>query len=325
MQNISLHIEYLLRTHDCVILPGIGAFLRTYRAAVCDSDGTLLPPSLQICFNSSIISGDGLLCHSVARRARISHEEAAVLVSNAAEECRNALNKDGEFAVGKLGLLLQDEEQCISFQPYKSIYDNIWKRIAPASARENETTTNIVSPESVDKTDSKYYIIKISRRAVRYAAMAAICLLTAATLLLPSANRFGNPGIITDKQYASVVPGIQNITTETKATDTENPSDISDSTDMLQVITEGDADESLVMSEVNDAKFYLIVATFSKEEDCQKFISTQPDSDQLDIVSSGKVSRVYSSCSDNKDELLKELNSAERKALHPQAWIWEKP
>lgn len=319
MQNISLHIEYLLRTHDCVILPGIGAFLRTRRPATCDeATGTISAPATQVCFNSSIVTSDGLLTHSVARRDKVSFEEASVMVSAAAESCRNALSHYGELAIGHLGLLRLDEEDRISFHPYRDLFDRIWTAVSPAAPTTDKTLEEEI-PALMP--DSRYYVLRVSRRAVRYAAMVAVCLLTAATLMLPSANRTA-PDMTVSRQYASVVPGVEKL----GAGNDRQASDASShATDLAGTGTEVETHEQAAAVTEQPLRFYLIVATFSREDDCRKFIEMQPDSSSLGIISSGKVCRVYSAASSDRDALTATMASAEHKTLHPQSWIWENP
>lgn len=322
MQEISLHIEYLLRSNECVILPGIGAFLRTYKGASLAEDGALSAPRFQVCFNSSIVASDGLLCHSIARRNRISFEQASVLLSDAAERCRNALMTDGELSIGKLGRLTMDVEQRISFVPYSVLYSGIWADIPSADESKERLLADVESRDADEQSsDSRYYVIKISRKAVRYAAVAALCLLTATTMLLPSASRndsfLGQPS----PQYASVVPGVEKLSRKAVISPKERvaceQSTVSESASLSE-----SAEEELIEAE---KRFYLIVATFAKESDCEKFIASQSDAATLSVVTSGKVSRVYSAASDNRDELVAQLNSPEHKSLHPQAWVWKNP
>lgn len=308
MQNISLHIEYLLRTHDCVILPGIGAFLRTRRAALFHEDGSIEPPCVQICFNSSIVASDGLLAHSVGRRNKISFEEAAVMVSNAAEQCRNALSTTGEVAIGKLGLLTADNEGRISFRPYRSIFDSIWKPVLPVSETGADAKTDTNTKEETTAENRRYYNIRIPRRLVRYAAILTVCLLSATSILFPSANRTLTP----EEQYASVVPVVEKITTPAtnKSDNKETPV-----TDTPTTMSE----------EVVSPKHFLVVATFANETDCEKYIATREDTTGLQTVCNGKVCRVYSAASNSKDELQAIMSSNEHKQAYPQAWIWTDP
>lgn len=313
MQSLSLHIEYLLRSHECVILPGIGAFLRTHKGATLCESGSIDAPRLQICFNSSIVSSDGLLCHSVARRAKITFEQASVLVSNAADECRNTLETYGELSVGRLGRLVMDDEQRISFMPYAIPFSKIWTDFTPLHSEQTAAKTAVDETSVSESRNSDYYIIHISRKAVRYAAIFAMCLLTATTLLLPSASRDNGSYLAVEKQYASVVPGVEKLGVCPNNTIAAHP----EQKDTVK------AEEPV--SDVKAKKYYLIVATFTKESDCQKFIDARSDSEELAIINSGKVSRVYSTSSDDRDALVEILNSPSHKALYSQAWIWSNP
>ena len=321
MQSISLHIEYLLRAHECVILPGIGAFLRSYKAATISDADEVCAPGLQICFNSSIVASDGLLCHSIARREKITFEEAAVYVSKAVEECRAALDVNGELSIGRLGRLMMDAEQRISFLPYTRQYGQIWNSFKPLAIDNNAQSIKDSSTQSgvVANNDKDYYIIRISRKAVRYAAIATICLLTATTMLLPSATRNGVRNASVEKQYASVLPGVEKLSVTPKSpvdTPTQQAPVVENAVNKAQ-------DDALTVPE--ELSYYLIVATFKNEADCHKFIAAQADKDDLAIVNSGKVSRVYSAASNNRQELLDMLNSSAHKSKHPQAWIWTNP
>lgn len=311
LQNISLHIEYLLRTHDCVILPGVGAFLRTRRAALFDEeDRSITPPALQICFNSSIVVTDGLLANSVQRRNKISFEEASVIVSNAAEQCRNALANAGEVTIGKLGILTADLEGRISFHPYKPIFNGIWKPVYTHHNTSAQTDRDRDRDETtaLSRPDHRFYTIRIPRKLIRYAAILAVCLLTTTTLLPPSAPLSKSNPV----QYASVVPVVEKLSSPV------NNDNSSDAIDTDSIIT-GDIVEAT-------PKYYLIVATFTNEADCQKFIDSRPDTPTpLQTVCNGKVCRVYSAASDSKDELKQVMTSKTHTDCFSASWIWTDP
>lgn len=306
-----------MRHHDCVIMPGIGAFLRTKAAAVCAGEGTVRPPRLQICFNSSITSSDGLLSHSVARRNKISFEQASVLVNTASEQCRNALANDRELTIGHLGTLSMDEEQHISFHPYPTLYSDIWTDRTPLSrSTKADDRRTAVMHNSFDP--GKYYIIRISRKAVRYAAIAAVCIFTAATMLMPASRH--DAFVPAQKQYASVVPGVEKLSAHKAEAVTKTVAE-----PVKVEVPSVPADTAATVREADADKYYLIVATFKKESDCEKFIASQPDAQKLRIANGGKVSRVYSASSNDRDKLIAMLNSKEHRTLHPQAWVWFRP
>lgn len=121
MEKLSLHIEFLLQNHECVILPGFGAFISIYQAPLFDTEiGVITPPKREIRFNQSLINDDGLLANSFARKLRVSHSEGAQIVSKYVSLLIDALNLDGEVTIGRLGVIKQDPERKYSFHPFNT-------------------------------------------------------------------------------------------------------------------------------------------------------------------------------------------------------------
>ncbi|MDE6528441.1 MAG: hypothetical protein K2L78_05290, partial [Muribaculaceae bacterium] len=78
MNSISAYIEMLLRKHECVVLPGFGAFLCNYVPArfADDNELTINPPSRCLAFNGELVDSDGLLASSIARKEGLTYEAA---------------------------------------------------------------------------------------------------------------------------------------------------------------------------------------------------------------------------------------------------------
>lgn len=110
MENLSLHIIYLLSRHDCVILPGVGAFIVTRRnARYNETAGRWLPPTRHISFNAAVRNDDGLLAHSFRRRLNIDFEQARKELELTLTELLRSL-RDGEpFHLGKIGTLHMED------------------------------------------------------------------------------------------------------------------------------------------------------------------------------------------------------------------------
>ena len=87
METVILHIEYLLRHHECVVLPGWGAFIaRRVPASFCMQGNVLMtPPSRGLAFNAELREDDGLLVSSMCRREKMSYPEAADYVRRQVE------------------------------------------------------------------------------------------------------------------------------------------------------------------------------------------------------------------------------------------------
>lgn len=113
------HLEYLVRRHDCVTVPGIGAFIVRYRPAGFDSrnPSVLMPPSMELAFNAELSESDGLIERSVARRNGVSFEVARRIVAEEAESLLRQLRTFGSLTLGRLGELIVTEYGSLLFEP----------------------------------------------------------------------------------------------------------------------------------------------------------------------------------------------------------------
>lgn len=117
MNDLALHIEYLLMSHDCVVVPGLGAFLVHESPAYHDAEaGRFMPPSRSLGFNQAITLNDGLLSESVARRRGVSLDAARTEVENAVSAFRHQLMSVHTLPVGNLGVMSTEEDTLI-FEP----------------------------------------------------------------------------------------------------------------------------------------------------------------------------------------------------------------
>lgn len=114
----------MLRHHDCVIVPRVGAFIVVKHEARIDyGTNSYMPPSKEICFNGSISHQDGLIASSIARKQGIPYSEACLLLDKETDTLVEQLAKDGEVAMGKIGVINLTPEGRVAFrqfyQPYK--------------------------------------------------------------------------------------------------------------------------------------------------------------------------------------------------------------
>lgn len=119
MYNLSLHIEFLLLRHDCVVVPGVGAFINVrHSARRDDATGAWLPMTREVRFNSALNHDDGLLANSFARKNEVSFEEGRELLRRETHQLLSTLREEGEVTLGQLGILRQ-EEGTIIFAPLR--------------------------------------------------------------------------------------------------------------------------------------------------------------------------------------------------------------
>ncbi|MDE7421723.1 MAG: hypothetical protein K2N35_16145 [Muribaculaceae bacterium] len=200
MDILPLHIEYLLTRHDCVIVPGIGAFIATETEAFIDlENGVIRPRCREISFNSSVVTDDGLLSHSIARLEGLSYEDARRIVSALIERLTSELNDEGEASLGMVGRLVKDAEGLISFQPrFSSAFSDLnpeiklTEKIAePANSADEMGVPATEVSETIDedvrivKVPADRYVFTISKRAVHAAAMLITILTIGLSLMIP--------------------------------------------------------------------------------------------------------------------------------------------
>lgn len=119
MFSIIEHIEYLVTLHDCVVVPGWGAFIANYNASSFDAEAGLMSrPRRFIGFNASVSHNDGLLAQSLVRREGIHYNEAMKFIADSVTTFRQQLAMDCEVSMGRLGYFRRNEGRFIEFVPF---------------------------------------------------------------------------------------------------------------------------------------------------------------------------------------------------------------
>lgn len=208
MDTLSMHVEYLLRDHDCVVLPGFGAFICDNRPAAFDCDGeTLLPPGRRLAFNPLINRNDGLLATSIARRESIPFEATSKKVAERIAHLRGELQREQRMQFGRLGQFMLNPEGITAFVPAElaginGAYFGL-KPIAlqPLQKAGQTTTTQVATEVNLRGAHRRRW------RAVRaYASGIAAVLAVAVTIGMFLLNPVR---ISTPTTEASLAPGIE--------------------------------------------------------------------------------------------------------------------
>jgi len=117
-RDISVYLRELLFRHDCVIIPGFGAFIGNYIPARIDrSEGLFYPPARKITFNRHLTGNDGLLIGHISSHQGIGYGEAREIVSNYAESLRLNINAGTAVSLDHLGTFSLNREGTIIFEP----------------------------------------------------------------------------------------------------------------------------------------------------------------------------------------------------------------
>lgn len=328
MNNLALHIEYLLRHHDCVTVPGLGAFIALRSGATIDGS-RLLPPGTDYSFNPAVRNDDGLLASSYARRGRMAFEQGRLMLADDVARLRNALQTEREVSVGRLGSLELTADDTLLFRPLRSKLDvaeaigmaPLSLAATPVEADEPEQIVETAPTAATDETGSEQKRVFDTDRnwyipVNKVFARAAACFLVLIGITLSvwvagyhtqNKAQFASP-LPADRPVEQVKPKPKKSTVKVTSVPAAQPS----------------AAATAAATEEPKEKYHLIVATFRSTAEAEKFISMASDS-RLSIIASGKTVRVSAMSGADKEPLLHLMRDAEFKSAYSQSWIWADP
>lgn len=158
--SISKHINELLYNHNCVIVPGFGAFLTKNIAASRNND-VFSPPKKTIAFNGMLKENDGLLANKISATDGISYKAALKKIKKDVKTLASSLNV-GEVEIDNIGTLRLNDEKKIQFQPNQNVnFDS--------KSYGLESFTR--APRKTSSPEEKVKKLSIPDYAIRYAAI----------------------------------------------------------------------------------------------------------------------------------------------------------
>ena len=191
MIELDRHIEILLLSNDCVIVPGLGGFMTHHVEARYDADDQMfLPPLRTLGFNPQLTMNDSLLVQSYIEAYDISYPEALRRIESEVEELKQHIEAAGCYELNDIGELSLNEEGKYIFSPCEAgiLTPELYglstfemKTIAtplPVEEEKTEAEETVVSPAHVSMTtddeedEERALVIKMSwiRNTVAIAA-----------------------------------------------------------------------------------------------------------------------------------------------------------
>lgn len=118
MIELNRHIEILLLSNDCVIVPDLGGFMAHHVEARYDhEEHVFLPPLRTLGFNPRLKMNDSLLVQSYIEAYDISYPEALRRIQAEVTELKQHLEAEGEYSLTDIGTLAINSEGNITFEP----------------------------------------------------------------------------------------------------------------------------------------------------------------------------------------------------------------
>lgn len=309
MISMIEHIEYLMLSNDCVVVPGFGAFIAQYTSSNnCAQNSTFTSPKRSISFNASINHNDGLLANSIAKKASIPYAEALKQIEKSTTICRQALSDGSEVPFGRLGFFISNAEGHIEFIPFhhELANDDFFGLQSFSFPTLAERNAQVATEETVSETYSEPEI-NIGRRnwfshkAVQIAA--SIVMLVCLTFALSTP-------IIVDKpthQLATL-----NVPTPTmpkhKVVKAEEIS--------LQKQVEAASEKKEANS---NGRYAIIICSLKKQSQVAQYFQENKDINPANVIKKNGYYMIYFNRGDNYQELVTEAKQMPKP--YTEFWI----
>ena len=120
--KIEQYISQLLYRHQCVTVPGFGAFLTEIQSAqLHENTHSFYPPKKVISFNPHLKNNDGLLANHIATAEKTTYENAVTSIESEVVIWKSILEVNQRFTLKNVGELYLNAEKNIVFTPSENI------------------------------------------------------------------------------------------------------------------------------------------------------------------------------------------------------------
>ena len=115
--NLISHIEFLLHTHNCVVVPGLGGFVvnvvSSYREGISDFHA----PACELVFNRDLQHNDGLLAQSYMKTDALTFEAASQKIEQEVQKLKKQLREQRYLDLDKLGMFTMHDDERFVYTP----------------------------------------------------------------------------------------------------------------------------------------------------------------------------------------------------------------
>lgn len=311
MERLINYISKLVARHNCVILPGVGAFLAHKVPAHYNfEDRIFMPPHRTLGFNPQVIVDDALLLSEYIAGEQLSCEEASSLLQRDIAQFRKELSSKGNVSFGELGTFSMNINNEVSFTPGQNGIDDPY----------NFGFEPLVMPLLSDHK-KKDIVIKRNDFGKYIASIAAI--IVTVFLLAPIGKNSYEPAM-----QASVTDIVApSISAASSPVIVENNSEVCEIAPVEETVTENIITENFTNESAteqaaeNTLKYHIIVASSPTAENARLAIeelSAKVQAEYRVVEGAGRYRIAYGSYSSNSDAAVA-LSSI--KDVFPDAWI----
>ena len=351
--DIASYIQDLLWEYECVIIPGFGGIMATYRPAeMILAEHVIYPPSKSLAFNEYLTSNDGLLVNYLYQRSQISYSEASEQVNGWVRKTKGLLDNNEEIYLPKIGRFHRDVEKNLRFEPdtavnYLPSAYGLRKVIAEPILRSK-------SADTIEVMETHRASYTLPRPNKKWAMAAAIVLfLTLGTVssllyrgvdirplninaasvlsLLENFDKHKEPSIGPKATINTDVPHLSTDSRESVAVHVEQPANVaSGPAEAAKSIAPSKPPIAKVAPKTEaispgGGKYYIIVGAFRDQANFEHAVADlkqKHPNEQIYEESSSRIKRVGISVGDDYQSAMEKLK--ETRKDQPQSWLLTK-
>ena len=352
--ELDRHIEILLLSNDCVIVPGLGGFMAHHAEARYDEeDHTFLPPLRTLGFNPQLTMNDSLLVQSYVEAYDMSYPEALRRIEDEVNELKQHLENEGQYDLNDIGVLSVNEDGKYIFTPCEAgiltpvLYGLSSFEMAPLNepAKQKKAHTLVVEPaEEPQKTsdtsevpeiseaeteeeEERAIVIKMSwvRNAVAIAA-AVIAFFLMTTPVTNSENSHQSMGHLNNSILVGMMPKDSNIEKiDISKIDAPKPVVKNDSAAPVKEVTKTvtKADTASVAANSQKPFYCIVLASYISKKNANAFVEElqQEGYAEAKVFIRNNVTRVIYGNFGTVNEAYNKLNSIQKRKGLEEAWV----
>lgn len=176
MNQLISHIEYLLHTHNCVIVPSLGGFVVNTVPAHRNGLSVFNAPECELVFNRELSHNDGLLVESYMRTDGIPFENATQKINDSVQQIKSLLRSEKSVDLGDLGSFRMVDDQRFVYQSKTFVRPEYF-------GLSNISLKPVMQPQpaaqlgEIPESDKKSIVRKMGNSTTAAAVIAAVMLL----------------------------------------------------------------------------------------------------------------------------------------------------
>ena len=353
MQRIFTHIEQLLLTNDCVIIPEFGGFvLHPCPATYQPEEHRLCPPEKGIVFNPTLKHYDKLIPESYIKMYDMTFEEAHFSLRKDIEELYNLLDEEGSVYFNKTGFLRKDDlgklffevehnSSFVGLKPY-GLYPFHLPPVAHGTKKNQTETTQIIKLETKQKSISYFRVNKLIVKTIGVSA-AAVALFLLVSTPVNDVGRLSYSASLIPSEI--ILKGEIESISNCETTFDGSQSQITEDSRGVPYVAAQDEETKIYVSKHNEIEneaiaeapptgqavestsskiYYAIIGSFTSEKQANQFMQqiNMPELTTMGIVTNAGRVRVYAEKFDKREDAQNYILRLRANARLKDTWLF---